>query len=581
MCLCLGLSVGSCGSSDSADETSFDGTSQAEGEGFATGDDDTGGNFEGALPAPGLAPPAGVPTAPVPGPGQPAIVDVMGNTVDPVPDLDAEEEVLVPFELPAAGDRYVYAAIPESNSVAVIDADTLGIETIEAGQRPTYLQTIPGTDVAMVINTGSNDLTILRSQAGSTTSVSVDIVSGANALAVAPSGEYAIVYYDARRNSQSAGSFQDLSVVTLKAGSERSIPMTVGFRPSDVTFEQAGSRAFVVTEDGVSVLDLDEVEANGPFIADTLSLGTDAKALDVSVTPDGRYALARHEEESELRLLNLATRDLSTLSLSRYFAVESPDGGVPTSADASLPFTSVTDVDLSPNGDFALAVIRDRRSVLRLPIPDVFENPDTADFVALPTEIVGSTVISPDGKRALLYTTAQDDNERVSIYDIDEGTTRTLQLPKAVSGVSISPDAATALIIHQKLLGDPGEAGLDPDVLIDRSYGYSLLNMDTGFSKLQVTPVPLGATAIVPDSSQLFVLFPDPGLREVHRVGLESFLVDRFTLGSTPLSIGAVERANKVFITQDHADGRITFIDWDTAETESVTGFELNSRIRE
>ena len=32
---------------------------------------------------------------------------------------------------------------------------------------------------------------------------------------------------------------------------------------------------------------------------------------------------------------------------------------------------------------------------------------------------------------------------------------------------------------------------------------------------------------------------------------------------------------------QEHPDGRISFIDWETGEVESVTGFELNSRIRE
>jgi hypothetical protein len=42
-----------------------------------------------------------------------------------------------------------------------------------------------------------------------------------------------------------------------------------------------------------------------------------------------------------------------------------------------------------------------------------------------------------------------------------------------------------------------------------------------------------------------------------------------------------VPRSKKVFIGQEHRDGRIAFIDWETGEIESVTGFELNSRIRE
>jgi hypothetical protein len=36
-----------------------------------------------------------------------------------------------------------------------------------------------------------------------------------------------------------------------------------------------------------------------------------------------------------------------------------------------------------------------------------------------------------------------------------------------------------------------------------------------------------------------------------------------------------------VFVGQAHPDGRVSFIDWKTLGVESVTGFELNSRIRE
>lgn len=62
---------------------------------------------------------------------------------------------------------------------------------------------------------------------------------------------------------------------------------------------------------------------------------------------------------------------------------------------------------------------------------------------------------------------------------------------------------------------------------------------------------------------------------------MESFLVNTISLGSPPISLGAVPRSEKVFVSQEHPDGRITFIDWTEETTESVTGFELNSRIRE
>jgi hypothetical protein len=71
------------------------------------------------------------------------------------------------------------------------------------------------------------------------------------------------------------------------------------------------------------------------------------------------------------------------------------------------------------------------------------------------------------------------------------------------------------------------------------------------------------------------------GVREVHQVSTTSFLVTPHGLGSPPISVGAVLSAERIFVNQEHADGRITFIDWTTGEARTVTGYELNSTIRD
>jgi hypothetical protein len=147
----------------------------------------------------------------------------------------------------------------------------------------------------------------------------------------------------------------------------------------------------------------------------------------------------------------------------------------------------------------------------------------------------------------------------------------------------IAPDGETALIVHKKAPGSPDEPGLDPDTKIDRSFGYSVLRVGSGDVKLQVTPVPAGAFTIVPDSGFLFVMFRDDarGIREVQKIEAKSFLVQPIPLGSPPISLGTVPGSERVFVNQDHPDGRITLIDWKTNETRTVTCFELNSRIRD
>lgn len=165
------------------------------------------------------------------------------------PSLPAEMELSFEFELPHAGERYVYAVNPESDSVAVIDATSLAIHGVEAGDEPTFLQTLAGSDSAIVLNVRSSDATLIRTSDGSSTAVSVPVQVGANAIAVAPDGKHAVVYFDSNsRGAGASGSFQDISVLFLEEGEERAEAMTVGFRPSAVSFSADGKRAFVVTE---------------------------------------------------------------------------------------------------------------------------------------------------------------------------------------------------------------------------------------------------------------------------------------------------------------------------------------------
>jgi hypothetical protein len=39
------------------------------------------------------------------------------------------------------------------------------------------------------------------------------------------------------------------------------------------------------------------------------------------------------------------------------------------------------------------------------------------------------------------------------------------------------------------------------------------------------------------------------------------------------------DTVKRVFVSQEHPEGRISFINWETGVVESVTGFELNGRI--
>ncbi|MCG8553694.1 MAG: hypothetical protein MJD61_00175 [Proteobacteria bacterium] len=547
-----------------------------------------------------------------------------------------EIELPTNFEQPQAGENQVYVANPKSNLVAVIDARSLAIEIVEAGDKPRVVRTFGTGDQAIVLNVASDDATVLRTEKGRTTTHTLPVVAGCNRIAVSPTGSHAVLYFDihARRPGDPTGSFQDLTVATLAPGAEEAVNVTVGFRPLSVHFSDDGSTAFVVTEDGISELPLGSLRQAS--IARLIPLGPDTGAFskDVSITNDGRYAIARREHDSTVRLVELSSGAVTSLELSEVAGAlgpapsppVAPDAGADAASDAHVDAVqaldaeldarsdawqpldagldatdapnsaqrrsrtptarqpvAVTDLDLAPSGEFALAVLSDPQLLLRIPIPSGFSDPGLVRSIPLAGDIVGSVSITPDNHSALVYTTAFA-VERIGLVELNPlaDTVRGVRLRKPIKGVAIAPDARTALIVHTRDPADPNEPGLTPDQVIDRSFAYSLLNIASGFVKLQVTQADVGPFAVMPANSHLFVLIRNDlqHVREVQRIALESLQISTTRLGSPPLSVGAVPGTEHAFVGQEHPEGRVTFVHWNSGEAQTVTGFELNSRIR-
>lgn len=483
--------------------------------------------------------------------------------VNPLP---PEREEQRSFEAPQAGARFVYVANAQRDTVAIIDSKSLAIRTVQVGDTPNFLATVPGTDVALVINQGSEDVNILRTDAEGVTAVSrLPVVPGANHLSVARDGAHAVAWFDSSRRDRGArGNFQEVSVISLAPGADSAVPMTVGFRPSGVVFADHGSAAFVITEDGISVIRFADVKgpAVAPFVR-VASLGADMpQPLDVAVTPDGRFAVARQEGAARVILVDIGKGTVSSIDLG----------------------AQVTDLDLAPSGAFALAVVRAENAIVRIEVPGGFTDEGARVKQRFEGEIVGSASLSPDGKLAVLYTTAAVPAvERLVVADLTSAAEPVLvRLKKAVRAVAVAPDGKSAVVLHTKLTGDPAMAP-DVETEIDRSCGYTVVDLRNGFAKLQLTPADVSTMAITPDGGHAFLAVRDPGpttVRLVQRIALGSFIVDDFQLGSPPVAVGVLgQDTRRVFISQEHPEGRISFIDWDTRDVQSVTGFELNGRI--
>jgi DNA-binding beta-propeller fold protein YncE len=495
----------------------------------------------------------------------------------PAPGSDAgvPAETEIAFGVPTSSQRYVYVAMTAQGRLARIDGETLGVSSIPVGPAPREVATIPGSDGAIVLDTANGTATVVRpGQAGNDATRVLATLPSLNRIALDPTGRFAVIWFDLAKalhdGTGNAGSFQDVAVVALAPGHEKAVALTVGFRPRSVAFDAAGTRAYVITQDGVSVIDLVDATEHDPRIVPPIAVappGISPDDLEVQIVATGDYAAVREADHAGLRVVSMRAAS----------AGQSWD--VPLDAPP-------TDIDLAPDGSRVYAVLRDAHRLAVIDIPDDIPGDPgdgTIDTVDLGGATVGSIAVSADGRRALLYTNATLDPHITQVDLAAPGFPHvTWSLQKAVRAVAISPDSATAIVLAAKAPGDPATAASIEDY-IARSYGYELLDLATGFAKLQLTPVDPGPLAYAPDGSHAYVALDGGDVvtatRALQVVAARTGVVQSVALGSPPSAVGVVPGARQAFVAQRHPLGRMSFVALVTGAVRTVTGFDLNSQI--
>jgi hypothetical protein len=471
--------------------------------------------------------------------------------------LPPEEHAESSFGAPVATGRYVWIANPASGRVAYIDARTLAIAVVEAGHAPTYLAAVPskaGRDVAVVLNVLSRDATVLRAEAGALSTVTLPVPSSGNAWAVSPDGRWATAWTDASlvAAADPIDGYQDVTVLDLADGAERATPLTVGYRPRWVGYDAASKRAFAVTDDGVSVVDLTGPE---PVVRANVALGDDPDggvgARLVAISPDGALALVRREGSATIRVVSLA--DASRV-------------------DVALPGVA-TDLAIAADGSRAVAVVRDSGTVALLPLPGIASNPAAFTTFTVPGTTVGAVVLAPASPVGLLFTTAAP----VAALTAFDGSAnppapRPIALRAPVLAVFPTPDAAHAVVLHDALeAAGTRYAGALSVVPVRDALPSKILGLDA----------PPTSVAIAPDGDRALVATSDP-TRSVYGLvvaSMPSLRLDVHPLASEPIAAGIVAGEKRGFVAQKHPDGRITFVDFETGGTRTLTGFELASQV--
>jgi hypothetical protein len=527
--------------------------------------------------------------------------------------LPPETKVESSFQTPVSTRTVVWSANPTSGRVAYINSQTFDVQTVEAGDGPTYLAAIsdPVDDVAIVQNALSQNATLLRVHAGSLTpptTMTFPSTADANSWAVSQSGRWAIAWTDATQitNPDPTQGFQDVAVIDTTLVRPATI-LAVGYRPASIAFS-GDSHAYAVTQDGITDIDLlggaqPTVTQNfalvAPAVSSTPDAGPDAGALadasvadaaasdaasdasladdavsaveltptggggsgvpDVSFTPDGTYALARTDGIATINVISLH------------------DG---TSTPVVLPALP-TDLTVSPDGTFAVAVLRDTSTVVVMPLPGIASAPTSFTTVRIPGQTIGRAIVTKGGKTVLLFTTAAPIDELSVLTLQPTPTFFTVTLHAPVLAVFATDDAQNAVVLHN----------VTPVAGSNVRGAFSLVPIGKQLPAfIQTLEAPPIAVALSPASDRALVAFRDDPSATfgMDMAMLPSFQVTPYSLASPPTAVGitasALQPADagavaRGYVAQDYVDGRISFVDLSDGSERTITGFELAARI--
>ncbi len=468
-----------------------------------------------------------------------------------------EQEIESSFRAPVSTGKYIWSANPDTGRVALVDAESLDVTLYDAGFRPTQIAAVPGSDTsetAIVLNEGSRDATLLSIDANTAvTEKTFELHAGASHWAVSSSGAWAIAWTDVALygNPDPLDGFQDATAIDLVSGV--STRLSVGFRPSRWFFTGTEDRAFAVTQDGISTIGLD-ANGLGAKLGPLIALeGADPDVQpDVTITNDGAYAFVRTDGSSTVQILDLADNSVIDVELSG----------------------AVTDLDLSDNGDFAVAVVRANSELVSLPIPEIISDPTAFEAVSVPGETFGSVSLSANGSLGVAYTNATP-NPRVTLFSLDAAgadiETRSIGLKAPVAAAFPSADGSHVVT----LMGVPegsSKVGAFAVIPADEARAPKIVGTEAAPAQVAMAPSSNGALVTVANASGGF------GVYVVRSATLQ---VDFVELASRPLAAGMVSATDveRGFVAQEHAEGRITFIELESGDVRTLTGFELAAKV--
>jgi hypothetical protein len=220
--------------------------------------------------------------------------------------------------------------------------------------------------------------------------------------------------------------------------------------------------------------------------------------------------------------------------------------------------------------------------VALLPVERIFAEPGSFRTVVL-DERLGSVELGQEGSTALLFSNAVPSTRLtlLGLASADAGESRTVDLKLPVFSATATPDGAHALALLKPPPGSkqPGAFAVVPVAknLPPKIQGTLAVTVPEDLAKSPPAMVALD------NERALLTVTNGADVNVSYLIRLPQLTVDAFPLDSVPLprATGLVVEANQAFVAQRHPEGRITFIDLETKQQRTLTGFELSTEVRQ
>lgn len=461
--------------------------------------------------------------------------------------FDGEEEDDYKKLAPAATDVYVFVANPDRDTVTRIAVDDLGVLTTEVGKIPSTVVTTADYGTAVTLNEGSDSVSIIDADTMEVTEVGIR--DNCNRLELSSDGDWVIAWYDPDKESLGLGggatSFNEVTFVSL--ATMTAAPMAVGFSPHSVRWTRDGSRAVVVSDAALAVVDL-ESDPPSPTLVVLDEEGDAPTAEEVELSPDGNWAFVRQEGSDSILVVSLDDFSISSVA-----------------ADEGL-----SDLDLSPDGGSLAAVARTAKRILRYDPASPFDTPEVVDF---PFDLeLGSLQFTGDGSQGVLYTNASL-IDAFAVWDVATGEMDDRAVVKPIQSVALAEDGDSVILFHT--LADAADA--DPEDVFYGEWALTMTDLSSGIQNPILLDAEPTAWSVSEDGAWGFTIMETRG----YLIALDyaTLLHDNVELPSLPVYLGTMPGRSEAWVSQDHSLGRISFYEPDQGLLDTITGFELNGEI--